>query len=248
MPIKRAEEPIERADPNAPSGEESSGGTFDERFGERLDERFMSASMDTSGSGRTRRASPRLTKRTSRYKVSTTYTVRGEPTNIPIPVQRRKNLNVRLTEEEHAAMVAAANAEGLSVSAWARRVLELHAGRPAVWTKEDRDYLMMAADQFRRVGINANQLVRAVNRGVITDTGELRPAIEQLGRMVEAMRLVCGRLANGGAVQGFGRPRGPGTDAPAQGGPQAPAPGTPTSEAPTSEAPTSETPTPGRDG
>ena len=102
-------------------------------------------------------------------------------------------------------MTVAANAEGLSVSAWARRVLESAAGRPSVWTQADRDYLTATADQLRRAGNNLNQLVKALHKGLIRDTSELQSPINDLRDWVEAIRLVNVRLANGGAVQGFGR-------------------------------------------
>ena len=124
------------------------------------------------------------------------------------PVERSKTITLRVSSDEYDAMAGAAADQGLSLSAWVRRVCAAEAGRPSVWTREERDYLERVQESYRRVGINLNQVARAVNGGRISHARQLQTTLRDLSRLTERMTVTCAYLAKGMARKGGGRARG----------------------------------------
>ena len=124
------------------------------------------------------------------------------------PVERSRTITLRVSSDEYDAMAGAAADQGLSLSAWVRRVCAAEAGRPSVWTREERNYLERVQESYRRVGINLNQVARAVNGGRISHARQLQTTLRDLSRLTERMTVTCAYLAKGMARKGGGRARG----------------------------------------
>jgi hypothetical protein len=80
---------------------------------------------------------------------------------------RPVKLTVRLTAEDARGLTAAAAETGLTPNAWAAAVIRhrLH-GRPT-FTRPDVMSLIAIQTELRRVGVNVNQIARAINTSVV---------------------------------------------------------------------------------
>jgi len=103
---------------------------------------------------------------------------------------------LRLTPEERQALVAAAEAQGLGPSTFARKAALEAAGAPVV-VRRRRDVLAAAMGpllgELARVGSNINQVARHVNRGgspAAAELATLRSEVEQLTHAVMSLREV----------------------------------------------------------
>lgn len=101
--------------------------------------------------------------------------------------KRSSALRVRLTEEEHAAITAAAAAVGLGICSFARMVVVKAAGRnPAPAPRRPDEHAIMLArwtGQLGKVGALVNQLARDHNVGFDVsglDVEEVRKELRQL--------------------------------------------------------------------
>jgi len=94
---------------------------------------------------------------------------------------RVSRLNLRFTPEESACVIAAAQAVGLTPSAFACRAVLASLGLaslPAQQQSLQLEPVVIAA--LNRVGANLNQLVRRANSGVMLQPGELPEALASL--------------------------------------------------------------------
>lgn len=110
--------------------------------------------------------------------------------------QRGRMLRVRLTDEEHAAVTAAAERAGLTVGSYVRQVLltappPRQVRRPAV----ERTALAQLLAAIGRVGGNINQLAHAVNAGRlrVPASGTLERAQADISDIRAALMRALGR-------------------------------------------------------
>jgi len=108
--------------------------------------------------------------------------------------QREKQIKLRCTAEEFAAVTAKASASGMSNAAYARAAMLGNAGPLA------QRRLPMDADKFRRVealhakyGTNLNQIAKNGNSGHPVDLPELRLALKQWGEIRDLMLEALGK-------------------------------------------------------
>ena len=88
--------------------------------------------------------------------------------------QRKGRLiNVRVSDAEHSAIEEAAKSAGMSVSAFFRSLLLEGAGVRPILTAEDRLIMAALLEDMRMIGINLNQVARALNAGKGVHPSEL---------------------------------------------------------------------------
>jgi len=110
------------------------------------------------------------------------------------PVRRTKQMLLRMTPEELAAVDSKANRAGYSREAFARAAL---AGAPplrAVRTPPvDHVTLRRIVGELGRIGNNVNQLARDMNRGNIPDVPEMRAAAQAVMDAADAILEALGK-------------------------------------------------------
>lgn len=96
-------------------------------------------------------------------------------------------LTIRLKDEDQAALDKAADADGLMRTEWALAVLRrrLH-GRPKFGRREELAFYAVQ-EELRRIGVNLNQITRALNTAVMPGT-VLSAEIAQLEAFREEIR------------------------------------------------------------
>jgi hypothetical protein len=94
-------------------------------------------------------------------------------------VRRRvKVAHIRLSEDEFAAVEAAAAEASMSISAFVRSLSLEGAGARAFLNPADRAIIQLLARDMRAVGNNLNQLARALNEGRSVDGSHLAGAVD----------------------------------------------------------------------
>lgn len=83
------------------------------------------------------------------------------------PATRPAKLTVRLTADDSRGLADVATAMGMTPSAWAAAVLRhrLH-GRPTLRRDHEIELIALRAE-IRRIGVNVNQIARALNTAVL---------------------------------------------------------------------------------
>lgn len=97
---------------------------------------------------------------------------------------RPTKLTVRLTSADASALRTVAMAEGLTPNAWAAAVVRRRLGGPPTFALADARRLTGIQSELRRIGVNVNQIARALNTAVL----EGRVLDTELGA-VEALRI-----------------------------------------------------------
>lgn len=98
-------------------------------------------------------------------------------------------INVRVTEAEHQAIEEAAKAAGMSVSAFFRSLLLEGAGVRPILTSEERLIMAALLEDMRMIGINLNQVARALNAGKGVHPSELDINLGNVQRIQAAVML-----------------------------------------------------------
>jgi len=102
------------------------------------------------------------------------------------PGGRRKQVKVAFDDSELAAIDAAAEALGMTRNQWiaARARGGLAAGQGKLVSLQTRRGIREVFDQVRRIGVNINQAVRAVNASAMPESGmNMANAADNLSRM-----------------------------------------------------------------
>ena len=94
--------------------------------------------------------------------------------------RRRRTIGVRVTEAEAAELRERAQAARLSVGAYLRRRALGQRVRSAV----ERRLGAAELRELNRIGVNLNQMARALNSGAVSSSAETRATVEQVGEMV----------------------------------------------------------------
>ena len=107
---------------------------------------------------------------------------------------RRNHLSVRLSEDERAAVDAAADRAGLAVGSYARQALlgapmPRQVRRPPVERKE----LARLLGELGHVGGNLNQLAKSANAGIVPYGVELEAALAGVKDVRDAILAALGR-------------------------------------------------------
>lgn len=87
--------------------------------------------------------------------------------------RKDKVVRTRLSGDEYAAVETAANAAGMTVSAFLRSLLLEGAGVQPMLAEQDRTVMGLLADEMRAVGTNLNQMARALNSGATIRPSDL---------------------------------------------------------------------------
>lgn len=105
--------------------------------------------------------------------------------------RRRKDrlINVRVSDAEHQAIEEAAKAAGMSVSAFFRSLLLEGAGVRPILTAQERLIMAALLEDMRMIGINLNQVARALNAGKGVHPSELDINLGNVQRIHAAVML-----------------------------------------------------------
>ncbi|MCO5164541.1 MAG: MobC family plasmid mobilization relaxosome protein [Mesorhizobium sp.] len=103
------------------------------------------------------------------------------------PERKGRTVHVRVTDDEHAAIEGAADAAGMTVSAFFRSLLLEGAGVQPMLTDDDRAILAVLREDMRMIGVNLNQVARALNSGRAVHAGEITISIENVQRVQAAV-------------------------------------------------------------
>lgn len=96
--------------------------------------------------------------------------------------------HIRFSADELARLKAAAQRDGVTVSEVIRRLVRAEAGRLPVATEALQPAIVELSDQLRRVGIDFNQAVRAMNDGRVGYDEDLERALIAVGDLVRQFR------------------------------------------------------------
>ena len=104
------------------------------------------------------------------------------------PTARSATIQARVTPDELASLTAIATAQGVTTSEIVRRLVRSAAGLPVAADPEMRPVIEALVDQFRRVGVNLNQAVRAMNEGRVDYEPALAAVLDDLLAATEGAR------------------------------------------------------------
>ncbi|RWM20620.1 MAG: hypothetical protein EOR73_14350 [Mesorhizobium sp.] len=96
--------------------------------------------------------------------------------------------HIRFSTDELASLKAAAQRDGVTVSEVIRRLVRAEGGHLPVATETLQPAIVELSDQLRRVGINFNQAVRAMNDGRVGYDEDLEQALIAVGDLVRQFR------------------------------------------------------------
>ncbi|MFB9985847.1 hypothetical protein ACFSQQ_40110 [Mesorhizobium kowhaii] len=96
--------------------------------------------------------------------------------------------HIRFSADELASLKAIAGRDGVTVSEVVRRLVQAEAGHLPVASEALRPLIVEMTDQLRRVGINFNQAVRAMNDGRVAHDEDLEQALIAVGDLVRQFR------------------------------------------------------------
>ncbi|QPC95602.1 hypothetical protein [Mesorhizobium sp. INR15] len=105
--------------------------------------------------------------------------------------------HIRFSADEVASVKATAQLDGVTVSEVVRRLVRANAGELPVATEALRPAILDMTDQLRRVGINFNQVVRAMNDGRIPYDEDIEMALMAVGDLVRQFREELKVMATG---------------------------------------------------
>lgn len=104
-------------------------------------------------------------------------------------------LNVRVSEEEHAAIKSAAHEAGRTTSAFFKSLILEGAGVQAAFNDDDRHMISLMLEDMRRIGINLNQVARSLNSGKHVHPEEIRIQIKNVAMMQSMVQRELRRAA-----------------------------------------------------
>lgn len=97
-------------------------------------------------------------------------------------------VHIRFSADELVSLKAIAERESVTVSEVVRRLVRAETGHLPVATEALRPAIVDMADQLRRVGVNFNQAVRAMNEGRVGHDEDLERALIAVGDLVRQFR------------------------------------------------------------
>lgn len=117
---------------------------------------------------------------------------------------KSRTIHARVTEEQLEAISAAAKAADLTVSAFFSSLLLEGAGVVPFLTDDDRVVLRVLHEDMRKVGVNLNQVARALNSGRAVYPDEVFEALHGVLQVTDAMRSELRNLTSRPGREGRG--------------------------------------------
>ena len=96
--------------------------------------------------------------------------------------------HIRFSADELASLKAIAGRDGVTVSEVVRRLVRAEVGHLPIASDALRPAIVDMTGQLRRVGINFNQAVRAMNDGQVAHDEDLEQALIAVGDLVRQFR------------------------------------------------------------
>lgn len=103
------------------------------------------------------------------------------------PEKKERTVHARITADEYAALEEAAKAADMTVSGFFRSLTLEGAGVRPIMTKDDRLIMAMLLEDMRAIGVNLNQVARALNSGRGVHPGELDINLANVQRVQAAV-------------------------------------------------------------
>ncbi|MEY9323441.1 MULTISPECIES: plasmid mobilization protein [Rhizobiaceae] len=103
------------------------------------------------------------------------------------PEKKERTVHARITADEYAALEEAAKAADMTVSGFFRSLTLEGAGVRPIMTKDDRLIMAMLLEDMRMIGVNLNQVARALNSGRGVDPSELDINLANVQRVQAAV-------------------------------------------------------------
>lgn len=94
-----------------------------------------------------------------------------------------QTIHSRVSADEFDAINAAAKAADLTMSAFFKAVFLQGAGVKPVFSYEDRALLSLMLEDMRMIGVNLNQVARALNSGKSVSDSEIRMIVGDVQKM-----------------------------------------------------------------
>lgn len=98
-----------------------------------------------------------------------------------------QTIHSRVSADEYDAIDAAAKAADMTMSAFFKAVLLQGAGTKPIFNDEDRALLSLMLEDMRMIGINLNQVARALSSGKSVSDGEIRMVVGDVQKMQVAV-------------------------------------------------------------
>ncbi|NKC05363.1 MobC family plasmid mobilization relaxosome protein [Brucella haematophila] len=98
-----------------------------------------------------------------------------------------QTIHSRVSADEYDAIDDAAKAVDMTMSAFFKAVLLQGAGTKPIFNDEDRALLSLMLEDMRMIGINLNQVARALNSGKLVSDGEIRMVVGDVQKMQVAV-------------------------------------------------------------
>lgn len=98
-----------------------------------------------------------------------------------------QTIHSRVSADEYDAIDDAAKAVDMTMSAFFKAVLLQGAGKKPIFNDEDRALLSLMLEDMRMIGINLNQVARALNSGKSVSDGEIRMVVGDVQKMQVAV-------------------------------------------------------------
>ncbi|MCL7999756.1 MobC family plasmid mobilization relaxosome protein [Brucella sp. 21LCYQ03] len=100
---------------------------------------------------------------------------------------RPQTIHSRVSADEYDAIYEAAKAAEMSMSAFFKAVFLQGAGVKPVFSDEDRALLSLMLEDMRMIGVNLNQVARALNSGKSVSDSETRMIVGDVQKMQVAV-------------------------------------------------------------
>lgn len=98
-----------------------------------------------------------------------------------------QTIHSRVSADEYVAIDAAAKAADMTMSAFFKAILLQGAGIKPIFNDEDRALLSLMLEDMRMIGVNLNQVARALNSGKSVSDSEVRMVVGDVQKMQVAV-------------------------------------------------------------
>ncbi|RWC99458.1 MAG: plasmid mobilization relaxosome protein MobC [Mesorhizobium sp.] len=111
------------------------------------------------------------------------------------PDRKGRMVHARVSADEYAAIEKAAKAADMTVSGFFRSLIIEGAGARAFLTEEDRLVMALLLEDMRAIGVNLNQVARALNSGKGVHAGDIDINLGNVQRVQAAVMTELRSLA-----------------------------------------------------
>lgn len=103
--------------------------------------------------------------------------------DVGIVKPKPQTIHSRVSADEYDAIDAAAKAADMTLSAFFKALLFEGAGLKPIFNAEDRALLSLMLEDMRMIGVNLNQVARALNSGKSVSDSEIRMVVGDVQKM-----------------------------------------------------------------